>query len=72
MTTKQAVDKLRESLKEDDAYYDLWKLDIAMVISDTIKDYSITPEKNDFYIPYGKLYEISNNAADKILKQLVP
>lgn len=59
MTTKQAVDKLRRSLK-DPGYYQTWKANIAMAFQD------------EFHRRFNQktLWEISDKAADNFLELL--
>ena len=72
MTTKQAVDKLRKSLKEDEGYYQSWKANIAMAFVDTI-----TQDPTDEFTYSGidiedfDIKEIANISAERFLKQLI-
>jgi hypothetical protein len=63
ITTKDAVIKLCEALKEDESYYDSWQANIAMSFVDAF---------NEVY-PQHRLavHLIANTAADNFLKQLI-
>lgn len=60
MKTKEAINCLRESLK-DEGYYISWKANIAMAFVDEF-------ESQGYKIPL--MHELSNKAAERFLKAL--
>lgn len=65
-TTKQAVEKLCEELKNDESYYISWQANIAMAFYDECVRNQIDDD-----LPLELLHKIANKAADNFLKQLI-
>ena len=61
LTTKQAVDHLRQELKADSGYWHAWKSNIAESFLNELW-------RKGYKLPHD--YEVANEAAENFLKQL--
>lgn len=61
MTTKEAIDHLRNALKEDDNYYHTWVANIAVAFQDEFH----------FHYKHEGIHEISNRAAERFMRALM-
>lgn len=68
MTTKEAIDHLRDVLQKDESYRIGWQANIAMAV----KDHWHFNKKRDEETETEYIHRLANGAADAFLEQLAP
>jgi len=69
ITVKQAIEKITDELKNDEAYYIGWQANIAMAFKDEFHRQAGNPGEMR-HINSDELHVISNTAADNFLALL--
>lgn len=68
MTTKEAIDHLRDVLQKNEGYRIGWQANIAMAV----KDHWYFNKKRDEETEAEYIHRLANGAADAFLEQLAP
>jgi hypothetical protein len=73
LAKENPVKNLITALKKDKDYYEVWKANIAMAFKDeyTEQSYNVDNARLEGFLTEIDIHELSNNAAERFLKQLI-